>query len=495
MNRPQPIDPAPGGLPDCLPQTILIAGDWRTACGGGTIPVTCPSDGAVFCEIAAGGADDVDAAVAAARAAFEGAWGALTATERGRLLLRLSAVILADFDRLVDIEARDTGKPLAQARADITACARYFEFYGGAADKVHGETLPFLGGYTVACLRDPLGVTGHIIPWNYPAQILGRSLGAALAMGNATVLKPAEDACLSALRIATLAGEVGFPDGAINIVTGTGEAAGAALAGHPGIDFVSFTGSPGAGTLVQQAAAINHIGCTLELGGKSPQIVFADADLDAALPVLVNAIIQNAGQTCSAGSRVLVEEPIADQVVERLAERFSALVAAPHDAGADLGGLINPDQVRRVTAFVDRARADGIALVAQGRVADDAPPGGHYVAPMLFAPVPATSELANEEVFGPVLAVTPFADEAQAVALANGTPFGLVAGIWTRDGARQMRIARAMRCGQVYINGYGAGGGIELPFGGVGRSGHGREKGFAALHEFSQIKTVVVNHG
>ena len=495
MNRPQPDLAAQGVLPDCLPETILIAGQWRAARDGGTIPVTCPSDGAAFCEIAAGGAADVDDAVAAARVAFEGAWGALAAAERGRLLHRLSHAVLADFDTLVALEARDTGKPLAQARADITACARYFEFYGGAADKVHGETLPFLSGYTVACLRDPLGVTGHIIPWNYPAQILGRSLGAALAMGNATVLKPAEDACLSALRIATLAGELGFPDGAINIVTGTGEAAGAALAGHPGIDFVSFTGSPGAGTLVQQAAAVNHIGCTLELGGKSPQIVFADADLDAALPVLVNAIVQNGGQTCSAGSRVLVERPIAKDLTARLAERFGALVAAPHDRDGDLGGLINPTQARRVADFIERAKTDGIPVAAQGWVAEDAPAGGHYVAPVLFAPVPADSELANEEVFGPVLAVTPFADEAEAVSLANGTPFGLVAGIWTRDGARQMRLARAMRCGQVYINGYGAGGGIELPFGGVGKSGHGREKGFAALHEFSQIKTVVMNHG
>ncbi len=251
--------------------------------------------------------------MAAARAAFHGAWGRLTATERGRILSRLSALILEHHDELSELECRDTGKPIQQARVDITACARYFEYYGGAADKLHGETIPYAQGTSVLALRVPHGVTGHIIPWNYPAQIFGRSVGGALAAGNACVVKPAEDACLTPLRIAALALDAGLPAGALNIVCGLGSEAGAALAAHAGINHISFTGSPQTGTAVAQAAAVNHVPVTLELGGKSPQVVFADADLDAALPVLVNAIVQNAGQTCAAGSRVLIERSAASR--------------------------------------------------------------------------------------------------------------------------------------------------------------------------------------
>ena len=280
----------------------LIGGRRVPAADDRTIDVLCPSDGKPFAAIARSGAADIDAAVKAARAAFDAAWGRLTATERGRLLLRLGEAVAARVDELGALESQDTGKPISQGRADIVATARYFEFYGSAADKVHGETIPFLNGYTVAVVRDPHGVTGHIVPWNYPSQIFGRSVGASLACGNACVVKPAEDAGLSLIRIAELALEVGFPEGTLNVVSGLGEEAGAALASHPGIDFISFTGSPEVGTLIQAAAARNHIGCTLELGGKSPQLVFADADLTEAAPVLVRAIIQNGGQTCSAGS-------------------------------------------------------------------------------------------------------------------------------------------------------------------------------------------------
>jgi hypothetical protein len=262
---------------------ILIGGDWRPPAEGGTIPVVNPSDGQTVGTIARGLAADIDRAVAAARGALDGAWGRLPAMERGRLLLKLSRAVLDRTDDLTLAEAVDTGKPMKQARADIVALARYFEYYGGAADKVHGEMLPYLDGYTILTIREPYGVTGHIIPWNYPAQIFGRSVGAALAMGNACVVKPAEDASLSALMIGQMALEVGFPPGALNIVPGYGEEAGAALAGHPGIDHVSFTGSPEVGTLVQQAAALNHRPVTLELGGKSAQIVFADADPEAAV--------------------------------------------------------------------------------------------------------------------------------------------------------------------------------------------------------------------
>ena len=474
----------------------LIGGKWQPASDGRTLDMVSPSDGEAFAKIARGTKADVDAAVKAARYAFEeGAWSKLTAAERGRLMVRLGEAILANHEELSQIEARDCGKPMKQARADITTAARYFEFYGGAADKVHGDTIPFLDGYMVTILREPKGVTGHIIPWNYPAQMFGRSLAPALAMGNAVVMKPAEEACVAPLRMAQLAQEVGFPDGALNVVTGVGEEAGAALAAHPGIDFMSFTGSPEVGTLVQKAAAENHIGCTLELGGKSPQIVFEDADFDAAVPVVVNAIVQNSGQTCSAGSRVLVQKSIYDRFVKEVVAHFKQLRVGSHTMDLDCGPLISENQRKRVHGFIDRAKKEGIPVLAEAQLADGRPAGGFYVAPVLFGPVPRNNALACDEVFGPVLSIITFDDEADAVKLANLTEFGLVAGIWTRDGGRQMRVAKKMRCGQVFVNGYGAGGGVELPFGGVKKSGHGREKGFEALKEFSHTKTIVFRHG
>ena len=474
----------------------LIGGKLQPASDGRTLDMISPSDGHAFATIARGTGDDVDAAVAAARRAFEeGAWGRMAAVERGRLMAKLGEAILMHHEELAQLEARDCGKPMKQARADITAAARYFEFYGGAADKFHGETIPFLDGYMVTVLREPKGVTGHIIPWNYPAQMFGRSLAPALAMGNAVVMKPAEEACVVPLRLAQLAQDVGFPEGAINVVTGIGEEAGAALASHPGIDFLSFTGSPEVGTLVQKAAAENHIGCVLELGGKSPQILFEDADIEAAAPVVVSAIVQNGGQTCSAGSRVLVQKSAYESFVAKIAARFAQLRVGSHAMDLDCGPLISANQKKRVQGFIEQARKDGVPVLAQAQVAEGVPAGGFYVAPILFGPVPRANLLACEEVFGPVLSIIPFEDEADAVKLANSTDYGLVAGIWTRDGGRQMRVARKMRCGQVFVNGYGAGGGIELPFGGVKKSGHGREKGIEALREFSQAKTIVFKHG
>jgi aldehyde dehydrogenase (NAD+) len=477
-----------------IPQPLnLIGNAWVPALSGKVMDVLSPIDGLPFAQIADSDAADIDAAVAAARAAFDGGeWSKLTAAERGRLMIRLSERILENVEPLAQLERRDNGKPIAQARADMKVTARYFEFYGGAADKVHGEIVPFLNGYNVEVHREPHGVTGHIIPWNYPAQMFGRSVAPALAMGNATVLKPAEDACLSALRIAELALDVGFPPGAINIVTGRGAVAGQALADHKGIDFISFTGSPEVGVIIQTAAARNFIGCTLELGGKSPQLVFDDADLDAAMPFLVNAVIQNGGQTCSAGTRVLLQRGIYDRAVAELTARFSAVAASDSGEDAVLGPLISAKQKKRVETYIKEADAP---LMARGSIRPDAPEGGYYVAPAVFGPCDPKARIAQEEVFGPVLCVIPFEDEAEAISIANGTEYGLVASVWTRDGGRQQRVAKAMRCGQVFINGYGAGGGVELPFGGIRKSGHGREKGFAALLEFSHIKTIINNHG
>jgi len=489
MNAPHPLPPV------TTPAQHFIGNRWLAPAAGATLPMIDPSDGQPFAAIAFGTGEDVDRAVAAATHARDGIWGRLAPAEKGRLLAKLGRAILDHADELALLEARDCGKPMRQARADVAACARYFEFYGGAADKLHGETIPYPAGYTVLTWREPHGVTGHIIPWNYPLQIFGRSVGGALAAGNACVVKPAEDACLSLLRVAELAAGVGLPEGALNIVTGLGREAGAALAAHPGIAHISFTGSPATGAWVAGEAAKRHCPVTLELGGKGPQIVFADADLDAALPVLVNAIVQNAGQTCSAGSRLLVERARYEEVLERLGARFDALKVGPALADLDCGPLIRASQVERVRGFLGDAERDGIATVGRGRLVAEAPAGGYYVEPQLLRDVPVGHRLARDEVFGPVLSALPFADEADAVRIANATDFGLVAGVWTRDGARQLRMARAVASGQVFVNNYGAGGGVELPFGGVKSSGYGREKGFEALYGFTVLKTVVLQHG
>jgi len=487
MNTAVSIPPAKG---------VFIDNRWRPAASGRTLPMVAPAEGVVFASIAAGDKADIDMAVAAARKAFEtGAWGRLNAVERGRLLLKLGRLIEEHSEELARLEARDTGKPMKQARADAVAMARYFEYYGGAADKLHGDTIPFLDGFFVTTVWEPKGVTAHIIPWNYPGQMFGRTIAPSLAVGNACVLKPAEEACLVPLRLAELSAEAGFPEGALNVVPGLGEEAGAALANHPGIDFISFTGSLEVGALVQTAAARSHIGCTLELGGKSPQLVFADADWDAALTTVVNAIVQNAGQTCSAGSRVLVERKIWDRFMADLASRFAKVRAGTPEMDLELGPVISGAQKKRIEGMLVAAEAVGAVRLAEGKVADGVPEDGFFIAPAIYAPNDPTSALARDEVFGPILAAMPFEDEADAVRLANSTDYGLVAGVWSGDGNRAMRVARKVRAGQVFVNGYGAGGGIELPFGGMKKSGHGREKGFVALYDMAALKTLVFKHG
>lgn len=474
---------------------MFINGKSVGAISGKKLAVLSPVDGQQFEEIPRGEAADIDLAVKAANQALEGPWGKMTALERGRLLMKLGEKVLQHHEELSLLEAKDTGKPMTTAKADITVLARYFEFYGSAADKIHGEVIPFLNGYGVTLEREPLGVTAHIIPWNYPAQMLGRTIAPALAMGNAVVVKPAEDACLTPLRVAELASEIGFPAGVINLVSGLGEEAGAALSCHPGINFISFTGSNEVGVLVQQAAAKNAVKCVLELGGKSPHVLFADADLERAIPIITRGIIANTGQTCTAGSRLLIQKPVYQAVMDRLAKEFSNIKVGTPDMDLNCGPVVNLAQRNRVNHFLKLAKDSHIDIVAQGQLANNLPPQGYYVTPTLLGNVPFDHPINQEEIFGPVLATLDFETEADAIRLANSTSYGLMAAVWTENGGRQQRIAKSIKAGQVYINGFGAGGGVELPFGGVKRSGHGREKGFLALEELSTTKTIINYHG
>lgn len=474
---------------------MLINGDLVDSTSGETLAVTSPVDGEEFTTIPRGSSEDVDNAVQAARSALNGQWGTFDPISRSRLLLKLSQTVLAHHEELSQLEARDTGKPISTARADITALARYFEFYGGAADKVLGQVIPYLNDYSVQVVREPLGVTAHIIPWNYPAQMFGRSVAPALAMGNACVVKPAEDACLSILRVAELALDVGFPAGALNIVTGLGEEAGASLSSHPDINFITFTGSNEVGVLIQKAAAQHAVKCVLELGGKSAHIVFDDARIELAIPSIVKGIVYNSGQTCTAGSRLLVQQGIYDEFMQALAEEFKKTQVGTPDMDLTCGPVINKQQFERVNKYIEKGKTQNLHILAEGVVDNEVPSGGFYITPTLFSAPHHDFDLLKEEIFGPVLVAVPFDTEEEAIRLANDTDYGLLGAVWTENGGCQMRVAKAVQAGQVYINGFGAGGGIELPFGGVKRSGHGREKGLVALEEMSTTKTIVMFHG
>lgn len=470
-----------------------IAGRWVASAK--TLDVVNPSDGTKMAEISRGAASEIDAAVLAGHAARKGSWGKLDAVSRGRLLLKMAELIRRDTQKLAKLESDDVGKPMTVALADVAATARYFEYYGAAADKIHGETIPFQSGFTVMTFYEPHGVTAHIVPWNYPMQMTGRSVAPSLAMGNAVVLKPAEDTSLTAIALARLAEKAGFPPGVFNVVTGLGEEAGAALSAHPGIGHISFTGSREVGRLVQTAAAKNTIPLTLELGGKSPQVVFSDAPLEEAAATIVKGIVHNAGQTCSAGSRVLIQDDIYDEFTSQLAKRFKTLQVGSASQDLDLGPVVNAAQRTRIENYLDIARRDNFQILAEGSFGTNVPAGGYYVKPALIGDVRTEHALAQEEIFGPALVAMRFRDEDDAVRIANDTPYGLAAGVWTSDLGRSMRLSRSIEAGQVFVNNYGSGGGVELPFGGVKGSGFGREKGFEALYGFGVLKTVAIRHG
>ena len=448
-----------------------------------------PSTGMALCRVANATADEVSRAVEAASAVAT-EWGGRAAAERGSLLRGLADRIRLDHTDLARLETLDTGKPLRQSLADIQAAARYFEYYGCIVEGQVGASLPLGRSVLALTEHEPYGVTGHIVPWNYPAQITARTTSPSLAAGNAVVVKPAEDAPLTPVRLAELALEVGFPPGVFNVVPGDGPIAGGALADHPGVGHVSFTGSVVTGRSVAQRCGARGRPVTLELGGKSPHVMLADADLDSAVAQIYQTLVQNAGQTCVAGTRAIVHQARHAELVERLLALAETTTVGPGIDDPDLGPIISKRQYDRVNGFVDRALSAGIQRISDVTLPEGL--SGYFVPPIFVDQVDPASELAQAEVFGPVLAITTFADEAEATELANNTGYGLTAAIWSRDINATLRTARQLRVGQVYINGYAAGGGVELPFGGVKDSGFGREKAIEALREYTQTRTMVI---
>ena len=479
--------------PFVVPRGLRVAGQARSG-RGAPIAVYDPSTGREIAELNGADASDVDDAVGAARAALAGEWGASSPAQRARTCRRVAALLLESEDELVEIGMRGGGLPRTLARTDVTVAARYFEYYGSVVEAITGETLPGAPSHTALTVREPWGVCGIVAPFNFPLQLSARDMAPALATGNAVVVKPAEQTPFGPLALVDLCHRAGLPAGVLNAATGLGAEAGQALVDHPDVGHVTFTGSVATGIRVMRSAAARVCPTTIELGGKSPHVVFADADLERVAAAVVRGAMRPAGQACSAGTRVLVQEGALTELRDRLGRAVRALVVAAADADPDVGPLASAEQQERVERAVRDAESAGAETIrAPLDVLDAATVGGYFVTPTLVTDVPASATVVREEVFGPVVALQPFADEDEAVAMANDTPFGLVAGVWTRDGARALRCARRIQAGQVFVNGFGVGGGVELPFGGYKRSGIGRAKGLVGALGYTQLKTISID--
>ncbi|MEU6034438.1 aldehyde dehydrogenase family protein [Actinomadura sp. NPDC047616] len=470
---------------------LLMDGEWTPARDKGELPVLDPATGQTIQPVALGTGADVGDAVAAARRAFP-AWAATSPSERGALLARWARLVGQYVEDLARYEAQDVGKPLSGGRTNIFIARGIIEYFAGAADKLTGVTLPTrTPGYLGYTVPEPYGVCAAVIPWNVPAVLTAANVAPALAAGNTVVLKPSEVAPLAPLALAGLAREAGFPPGVLNVVTGLGADAGAALTAHPDVDHISFVGSTATGRAVMRAASANLVPVKLELGGKSPNVVFADADLDTAIPAIVQSITENAGQNCYAGSRLLVEEAIRDEVVERVAEGMRAVRLGCWDQDLDMGPLVNEPQYRRVLGFLDDAKREGARVVTGGGPAE-LTPNGLFVQPTAFDKVSPDMRIVREEVFGPVLAVQGFSGTREAVELMNATDFGLLACVWTNDVSRALHVAGQARAGQVAVNQFHDAGVIGFPFNMQKDSGFSRGGGYGALREYTQEKAVAV---
>jgi phenylacetaldehyde dehydrogenase len=477
------------------PRQLFINGQWCDAASGKTFETPNPATGETLARVAEGGAEDIDRAVRAARRAFEdGPWGRMTPSERGRIIWRIGDLILQHADELAQLEALDNGKPFAVAQAaDVPLAADMFHYMAGWATKIEGNTInisvPYMPGasFHSYTLREPLGVIGQIIPWNFPLLMAAWKLGPALAAGNCVVLKPAEQTPLTALRLAGLIAEAGLPDGVVNVVPGFGETAGAALAAHNDVDKVAFTGSTEVGKLIVAASGASNLKkLTLELGGKSPNIVFDDAG-PAAIEGAANAIFFNHGQCCVAGSRLYVQRGRFEEVVDGVAQIAKSIKMGPGmEPGTQMGPLVSEEQFRRVTGFLESGRAEGAtALAGGGRFGDR----GYFVEPTVLTNTRPEMQVVREEIFGPVLVAAPFADLDEIAAVANDSEYGLGAGIWTRDISKAHALAKKLRAGTVWINCYNVFD-AALPFGGYKQSGWGREMGHEALHAYTEVKAV-----
>jgi len=470
---------------------LLIANRLVASESGKTFATINPSTGEEICEVAEAGAADVEQAVRAARLAFEhGPWRSMRPSERGRLLYRLADLIESNGDELARLESLDNGKPVSVAKAvDVTKTVACYRYFGGWSDKVHGKTIPIDGDFLCYTRHEPIGVVGQIIPWNFPMLMMAWKLAPALATGNTVVLKPAEQTPLSALRIGELILEAGFPEGVVNVLTGFGPTAGAAIASHMDVDKVAFTGSTEVGHLIMEAAAKSNLKpVTLELGGKSPNIIFADVDLDEAVEGAHMGLFSNQGQSCCAGSRVFVEETIYNEFVERSIARASRrIVGDPFDPRTELGPLVDQTQFDRVMGYIESGRSAGAKLACGGNRIGKR---GYFIQPTVFADVQDDMQIAREEIFGPVMSVISFKSLDEVISRANRTKYGLAAAVWTRDMKKALAVANGVRAGTVWVNCYNVMD-TRSPFGGFKQSGIGRELGEYGLQQYTQLKAVI----
>jgi acyl-CoA reductase-like NAD-dependent aldehyde dehydrogenase len=472
---------------------LYIGGEWVLPRSGRSMPSIDPATENVWAEVPEAGEADIDLAVAAARAAMQGRWRSkITASQRGELLFKLASLLRREATRIAELESRDNGKPLRDTLGEVQRAVEWFTFFAGAADKIGGSELPIRPNALAYTRREPVGVVGAILPWNSPVLLYSWKLGPALAAGNAVVLKPAEQTPVSAFELAKLIEEAGFPAGVLNVVPGYGAVAGVALAAHSGVNKISFTGSHATARKIMQAAAGNLKRLTFECGGKSPHIIFADADVERALVVATQSAFRSTGQSCSLGSRLLVQRPLYGDFIERIAERARRIrVGMPLDKSTHIGPQTSAEQLAKTQSYIALGKQEGARLIAGG----GRPKGfdrGYFIEPTVFAGVDNRSRLAQEEIFGPVVAVIPFDTEEEAIAMANDIEYGLVAGLWTSDVSRAHRVAAALESGLVTVNTFRTTHPM-LPYGGYKMSGLGRENGMEAIHHYTEVKTVVVD--